>query len=428
MSSLKRINVVSNPACERAGIKSYASLLKKYNFAPTTTGPFQRVDVVKKSFKNALKPKSKKSTKPVLRKVEEDGKPGEVKAEDQMNDALYICPVEIGSPPQTLNLHFDTGSSDLWSTELDSATRKSGKHNVYDSKKSSTYAKASGSTWKIKYGDGSTASGIVGTDNVTLGGLCIEGQSIELASKLSAQFTKGAGDGLLGLAFGKINTVKPKPVSTPVESMIAQADISHDRELFTCYLGSWRDKDEVDQGESFYTFGYIDQDVLDRCGVKEPHYVPIDSTKGFWQFSSPSASINGKLIKRPNNTAIADTGTTLALVSDDLCKDIYEQIPGAEFDTKNQGWVFPLNTPLESLPKVTFAVGDKQFEVQKEDFGFAKVSSSMQYGGIQSRGDSKFDILGDTWLKAVYAIFDQGRKRFGVVQRIEGTQNIAVPK
>lgn len=110
-------------------------------------------------------------------------------------------------------------SSQVWSTELDSATRKSGKHNIFDPKKSSTYAKASGSTWKIKYGDGSTASGIVGTDNVTLGGLCIEGQSIELASKLSAQFTKGAGDGLLGLAFGKINTVKPKPVSTPVESM-----------------------------------------------------------------------------------------------------------------------------------------------------------------------------------------------------------------
>lgn len=66
---------------------------------------------------------------------------------------------------------------------------------------------------------GSTASGIVGTDNVTLGGLCIEGQAIELASKLSPQFTSGAGDGLLGLAFGHINTVKPKKVATPVEQV-----------------------------------------------------------------------------------------------------------------------------------------------------------------------------------------------------------------
>lgn len=206
---------------------------------------------------------------------------------------------------------------------------------------------------------------------------------------------------------------------------ITQNDIKEGQELFTCYLGSWRDKDEVDKGESFYTFGYIDQDVLDRCGVKEPHYVSIDTTKGFWQFASPSASINGKIIDRGLNTAIADTGTTLALVSDDLCKRIYDKIPGARFDEKNQGYVFSIGTPLALLPRITFAVGDKQFEVQKEDLGFVKVRNDMQYGGIQSRGTSKFDILGDTWLKAVYAIFDQGKKRFGVVQRVEKNQNTA---
>ncbi|KAF1360892.1 aspartic proteinase precursor [Lizonia empirigonia] len=408
MSNLKRINVKPNPAYEKAGTASYASLLKKYDFTPTTAGPYQMIEEKKRSFKNAFRPKSKKQTKPVLRKVEDDGKPGEVKAEDQQNDALYICP--------------------LWSTELDSktkATAAGGKHNLFDARKSSSFKKVSGSSWKIKYGDGSTASGIVGTDNVTLGGLCVENQAIELASKLSAQFTKSAGDGLLGLAFGKINTIKPKAVATPVENMITQDDIKEDQELFTCYLGSWRDKDEVDKGESFYTFGYIDQEVLDRCGVKEPYYVGIDTTKGFWQFASPSASINGKIIDRGPNTAIPDTGTTLALVSDDLCKQIYDAIPGAKFDDKNQGWVFPLGTPVDKLPKITFAVGDKQFEVQKEDLGFAKVGNGMQYGGIQSRGDSKFDILGDTWLKAVYAIFDEGKKRFGVVQRVEGQQNTA---
>lgn len=222
--------------------------------------------------------------------------------------------------------------------------------------------------------------------------------------------------------------------------MITQADISKESELFTCYLGSWRDEDDVDKGESFYTFGYIDADVLKRCGVSEPHYVPIDSSNGFWQFKSGSATVAGKLIERPGNTAIADTGTTLALVSDELCNEIYRAIPGATFDKKNQGWVFPIGTPINKLPKVTVAVGDKQFEIQKEDFGFAKVGDAMQYGGIQSRGDSKFDILGekfdllrmfaltyflgDTWLKGIYAIFDQGRARFGAVQRIEGEQNI----
>ncbi|KAI4617686.1 uncharacterized protein J4E87_008323 [Alternaria ethzedia] len=233
MSNLKRISILPNPACERAGLKSYASLLRKYDFAPTTEGPFQVLDVATKSVKNLFKPAAKKETKPVLRKIEEEGKPGEVKAEDQQNDAFE------------------------------------------------TFKKVEGASWRIRYGDGSTASGIVGTDNVTLGGLCIENQAIELANKLSPQFTSGAGDGLLGLGFGHINTVKPKKVATPVESMISQSDIPTSSELFTCYLGSWRDTTDADHGESFYTFGYIDDAVLRRCGVSEPHYVPIDSSRGF---------------------------------------------------------------------------------------------------------------------------------------------------
>ena len=63
--------------------------------------------------------------------------------------------------------------------------------------------------------------------------------------------------------------------------MISQSDIPSSSELFTCYLGSWRDTTDLDAGESFYTFGYIDDTVLRRCGVSEPHYVPIDSSRGF---------------------------------------------------------------------------------------------------------------------------------------------------
>jgi len=63
--------------------------------------------------------------------------------------------------------------------------------------------------------------------------------------------------------------------------MISQSDIPSSSELFTCYLGSWRDTTDADHGESFYTFGYIDETVLSRCGVSEPHYVPIDSSRGF---------------------------------------------------------------------------------------------------------------------------------------------------
>ena len=278
------------------------------------------------------------------------------------------------------------------------------KHSVYDPTKSSTYKATKGASWKISYGDNSSASGTVGTDNVDIGGLNIKAQTIELANKLSTEFQTGVGDGLLGLAFGTINTVTPGPAKTPVENMIAQSDIPADQELFTAYLGSYKDANDPDKGESFYTFGYIDQDVLKTAGVTEPYYTPVDNSQGFWMFNSTSATVNGKTVDQSGNTAIADTGTTLALVSDATCKAIYDAIPGSTYDNTQQGYTFPSSTTADQLPVVTFAVGDQQFAVQKEDLAFADAGNGMVYGGIQSRGDLTFDILGDTFLKSIYAV------------------------
>jgi hypothetical protein len=295
----------------------------------------------------------------------------------------------------------------VWSTKLPSQTQSQGtqsSHHIFDPSKSSTFKDSSGSTWQIQYGDQSSASGTVGTDNITIGGLTVQNQAIELADTLSAQFVQSAGDGLLGLAWGNINTVQPTPVATPVENMISQQDIPKTAELFTAYLGSWRDANEADKGIGFYTFGYIDQDVLKASGVTEPSYTPVDNSQGFWQFDSASASVNGKTIQRSGNTAIADTGTTLALIDDNTCKAIYDAIPGSKYDSNQQGYVFPADTSADQLPTVTFAVGDQQFAVQKEDLGFADAGNGMTYGGIQSRGDMTFDILGDTFLKGIYAV------------------------
>ena len=260
----------------------------------------------------------------------------------------------------------------LWSAELPAHIKSQGTgHSIFDPSKSSTFKKQSGSKWKISYGDSSSASGDVGTDNVTIGGLTIKNQAIELAKQMSAQFVQGTGDGLLGLAFGTINTVTPHRVQTPVENMITQQDISKSAELFTAYLGSWRDAAGTTPAESFYTFGFIDQDTVAASGT-DVSYTPVDSSQGFWSIKSESATVNGQVVNQSGNTAIMDTGTTLALVSDATCKAIYNAIPGAVYDQASQGYIFPDNLSADQLPLVTFAIGDKQFTVNKEDLGFGK--------------------------------------------------------
>ena len=294
----------------------------------------------------------------------------------------------------------------VWSTELPDSIKNTTGHTIYDSSKSSSFKTSTGSQWKISYGDSSSASGNVGTDSVTIGGLTINNQAIELAKDLSTQFQQGTGDGLLGLAFGSINTVTPTRVQTPVENMISQQDITANMELFTCNLGSWRDTPDT----SFYTFGYIDQDVITAAGGTTPYYTPIDNSQGFWMFASASFSINGTRTQRSGNTAIADTGTTLALVDDATCKAIYDAIPGSSYNSTQQGYVFPTTVTADQLPVVTFAVGDQQFTVQKEDLAFASAGTGIVYGGIQSRGTLTFDILGDTFLKAIYAVSISSRR------------------
>ncbi|KAI9824639.1 MAG: hypothetical protein M1819_000840 [Sarea resinae] len=432
-STLQKVKVITNPNYKRSGTKSYVHLMRKYGFNTTKEGPYFFGTKVHQTGKHGPLHLigGKARTQRVLEKkapAASGSTTGEVSAEDVQNDSEYLVPVSIGTPAQTFNLDFDTGSADLWvwSTELPSSVTSSASgHNIYNPSKSSTYKKVSADSWKISYGDGSSASGTVGTDNVTIGGLTIKNQAIELANTLSTEFQQGAGDGLLGLAWGSINTVSPKPVQTPVENMISQSDIPSNQELFTAKLGSYHDASDPDKGASFYTFGFIDKDTV---GSQTVSYTPVDNSQGFWQFASASASVNGKTITRANNTAIADTGTTLALVDDSTCQAIYDAIPGASYDSTQQGWVFPTSVTVDQLPVVQFAVGDKLFTLQKEDLAFADGGSGKVYGGVQSRGSMTFDILGDTFLKSIYAIFDQGNKRFGAVSRSEPTQNISVPQ
>ncbi|TVY73648.1 Aspergillopepsin-1 [Fusarium oxysporum f. sp. cubense] len=307
----------------------------------------------------------------------------------------------------------------VFSTELSKRIQKG--HNIFDPLSSSSFNELTDKTWKISYGDGSSASGDCGSDDVTIGGLTIKNQTIELASQLDQQFAQGKGDGLLGLAFPQINTVKTNwdsgPADTPVVNMINQHDIPKEAELFTSAFYSQRD---ANSPESFYTFGFIDTDLVKRSG-EEISWAHIDSSDGFWKFPSASVSVKGKTINLSGNKAIADTGTTLVLVSDEVCEALYDAIPGARYSPTQQGYVFPRSTNVEDLPEFKVAIGNKQFIIQPQDLVFTPADKDNWYGGIQSRGNLPFDIFGDAFLKQIW---DQGNKRFGLVPKIEATQNL----
>jgi hypothetical protein len=116
MASLQRVVRVQNPSYKRSGLKSYVHLLNKYKFEPTLEGPYFMGASMRTQGKFGLQKllggRSKRLS--ILQKTLASGDVGEVGADDQQNDSEYLCPVTIGTPGETFNLDFDTGSADLW--------------------------------------------------------------------------------------------------------------------------------------------------------------------------------------------------------------------------------------------------------------------------------------------------------------------------
>lgn len=138
-----------------------------------------------------------------------------VSALPQLFDSEYLAAVEVGTPAQTLMLDFDTGSSDLWVFSSETPSSLVNGQKIYNIGGSSTAEKLSGATWSITYGDGSSSSGDVWLDTVSVGGVTVQSQAIESALEISSSFTNdSASSGLLGLAFNNINTVKPTKQKT----------------------------------------------------------------------------------------------------------------------------------------------------------------------------------------------------------------------
>ncbi|CAK7269840.1 hypothetical protein SEPCBS57363_003804 [Sporothrix epigloea] len=424
---LERLKVSVNENFKPNGRKSYVKVMRKFGIKPTLPGPYQMGvrDVREKNIDE--KKDENAEQQPVsegLMKKASDGTLGDVPAEDQENDLEYLCEVFIGTPAQKLKLDFDTGSADLWVVSSELPSRVSKGHAAFESQKSTSFKEMQGYSWKIKYGDSSSASGDVGTDSVTIGGLTVPNQAVELAKKISDQFMQSSGDGLFGLAWSSINTVSkcfiPRPQLTPVENLIASKILPKGHQFFTACLYSSRDSGK----ESFYTFGYIDSQFSD----KDIAWTDIDNSNGWWQFPSTSITIGGEKVNLSDNTAIADTGTTLCILSDKACKALYAAIPGAKYDETQQGWVIPATVTLDQLPSVKIAVGDNDFELQPEDLVYGEPEDGVWFGAVQSRGDLGLDILGDVFLKSIYAIFDVGNVRFGAIPKIEPKQNLGDPE
>ncbi|KAG0166134.1 hypothetical protein DFQ28_009043 [Apophysomyces sp. BC1034] len=311
---------------------------------------------------------------------------GKVPMTDYQNDIMYYGQIEIGTPPQKFNLDFDTGSSDLWIAST-LCQNCGSNQNRYDPNRSSSYQR-DGRTWRIGYGDGSQASGILGTDTVNLGGLAIRGQTIELAQQESSQFQSGPMDGLLGLGFNTITTVRG--VRTPVDNLISQGLIS--KPIFGVFLGK-----QSEGGGGEYIFGGYNPNHIGG----QLTTVPVDNSQGWYSIDIDGSSVGGRRVTG-SFSGILDTGTSLLLLENNLAR----QVASAYGARDNGDGTYTISCDTSRFQPLVFNIAGGQFEVSPDSLVYGNFGgqciAGFGYGGLP------FSILGDTFLKNNYVIFNQG--------------------
>lgn len=286
---------------------------------------------------------------------------------------------------------------------LQPSSQRSG-HAVYPAPSTK---KISGETWSISYGDGSGASGTVYADTVIVGmseiyastgkansnestgGVTATSQAVEAATSVSAQFQQDVdNDGLLGLAFSSINTVRPTPAKTFFDNVKA----SLASPLFAVTLKY--------HAPGTYDFGYIDSSKYTGTIT----YVNVNTANGFWEFTASGYAVGSGSTTTTSIDGIADTGTTLLYLPTAVVRAYYAKVSGSSNSNTYGGYVFPCST---TLPSFTAIIGGTKHTVPGTYINYAPVStgSSTCFGGIQPNTGIGFSIFGDIFLKSQYVVF-----------------------
>ncbi|KAK7740515.1 hypothetical protein SLS53_005358 [Cytospora paraplurivora] len=325
-------------------------------------------------------------------------------------DYEFVCPVDIGTPPQTISLNFDSGSSDLWVFSNDTNPNEVQGQGIFDASQSTTAALMPGYNFTIAYGDGNSASGIVYTDTVAVGNASITGMTVESAIEVSPGFSQDApAAGILGLGQSTGNTVYPNKQLTFLDTIKSSLAAP----LFTANL--------IASNPGDYDFGYIDSSKY----TGRIQYGSIDPTSIYWQFAATGYRIGPEPnASNPNQgyttlpwRAIADTGTTLLLVPDQIVSDYYAQVPGAGYDSGWGGILFPC-TAATTLPDFTFGIGLYKGTVPGRYINYGAINTTTCFGGIQTMGTATYGIMGDILLKAQFVVFDSGNQRVGFANKV----------
>lgn len=335
--------------------------------------------------------------------ADESTKGNPIKINDYQ-DAQYVGEITVGSPAQSFQVVYDTGSSNLWlNNQKPGFWPWSSKHPAYDHSKSSTYVK-NGSTFKIEYGSG-PVSGIYSKDNINMGGNEIAAYTfaeVDNTKGLGPAWKAGHFDGICGMGWDDISV---DHVDTPLRALINSKQLTEN--VFAFFLGSGGAVGELVLGgvdPSHYSGDFTYQPVIETAPGKT----------GYWAIEMDDVKIAGESYTTVRK-AIVDSGTSLlAVATADIAK-LASKVGASQlapFPPLNKEYKIDCNA---DAPNIDFMIGGKTYTLTKKDYilnmGGACLFAFMGMDVPAPAGP--LYILGDVFMRAHYVKFDMDHKRIG---------------
>jgi hypothetical protein len=307
-------------------------------------------------------------------------------------NAQYFGTVQIGNPPQSFQVIFDTGSSNLWVPKAGCTHCGNpffGKKNKYDEDASSSYKK-DGSDFEIMYGSGSV-KGYFSLDDVLLADdIVINEQKfaeVTDAGGLGLAYSLGKFDGILGMGFTSIS-VGGAP--TVFENAIKQNKV--DQPIFAFYLG--------DNGPGELTIGGYDASKFEG----ELKYVKLDAAT-YWQISLDAIS-SGAYHKKSDDkiTAIVDSGTSLITGPKADVARLAEAV-GAKANIMGEYTIDC--SKVDDIPEIVFTIGGSDYAIPGPKTVIqAQGTCLFAFMGMDFPPPGPQWILGDVFMREYYTVFN----------------------
>lgn len=309
-------------------------------------------------------------------------------------DFSYFIQASFGSSAKPLYMLLDTGAGTTWVMGSDCKADACTMHNTFGPSDSKTFTDTK-ETFSISYGSGKVA-GELAKDTLAVAGMSLT-MSFGVANDASGDFTHFPFDGILGVSMSRGATDNFLNVINASKALKSN--------IFSVALS--RNSDGPNTGE--VTFGGID--ASKHTG--EISYTPVSSSAGGdWAIPLDDMAYDGKKAGIKGRLAYIDTGTSYMFGPPEDVALLHKLIPGAK---SKDGFLYTV--PCNTDKALTVIFSGVAYTLSPKDWMSPPAGDTCTSNFYGQAVVQDAWLLGDSFLKNVYTVFDVDQTRIGLAAK-----------